>query len=127
MRDGDYVDGKKHGLWISYFADGTKASEGHYCNGQKDGLWRLYHPNGQTKSEATFANGKYVGLYISYHENGNRRWQGRYNEITGTSADGTKDGVWLDYEKDGETVKRRMTYRRGSKVKADEYAPFANQ
>jgi hypothetical protein len=32
--------------------------------------------------------------------------------------------VWLDYEEDGETVKRRMTYKRGSKVRPDEYAPF---
>ena len=126
MRDGDYINGMKHGLWISYYADGTKMSEGHYCNGQKDGPWTLYWPNCQKKSEAMFANGKYVGLYTSYHENGNRRWQGRYNGITGTSADGTKDGVWLDYEEDGETVKRRMTYKRGSKTKPDEYAPFGD-
>jgi hypothetical protein len=51
-------------------------------------------------------------------------WQGCYNEITGTSADGTKNGVWLDYENDGETVCRRMTYKCGSKVKPDEYPLF---
>lgn len=124
MREGEYVDGKKHGLWVSYFADGTKMNEGHYSNGQKNGAWTLYHPNGNKKSEANFVDGKYTGLYTSYHENGQRRWQGRYNEITGTSADGTKDGVWLDYEEDGETVRRRMTYRRGSKVRPDEYPPF---
>ena len=91
MREGDFKDGKKHGPWT------------------------LYYPNGNKKSEATFSEGKYVGLYTSFHPNGNRRWQGRYNEITGTSADGTKDGVWLDYAEDGETVKRRMTYKRGAK------------
>ena len=98
--------------------------EGSYLNGKKHGPWTLYHPNGNKKSEATFSEGKYTGLYTSYHENGNRRWQGRYNEITGTSADGTKDGVWLDYAEDGETIVRRMTYKRGSKVRPDEYAPF---
>ena len=100
MREGDFKDGKKHGPWM------------------------LYWPNGNKKSEANFVDGKYTGLYTSYHENGKRRWQGRYNEITGTSADGTKDGVWLDYAEDGETIVRRMTYKRGSKVRPDEYAPF---
>ena len=124
MREGEYVEGNKHGLWISFFVDGAKHSEGHYRDGQKHGPWTLYHPNGNKKSEATFADGKYTGLYTSCHENGDRRWQGRYNEITGTSADGTKDGVWLDYAEGGETVKRRMTYKRGSKTKPDEHAPL---
>lgn len=127
IREGEYKEGKKHGLWISFFADGTKASEGSYRDGQKDGPWTLYHPNGHKKSDAMFADGKYTVLYTSYHQNGQRRWQRRYNEITGTSADGTKEGVWLDYEEDGENVRRRMTYRRGSKVRPDEFPPFENQ
>ena len=98
--------------------------EGSYLNGKKHGPWTLYHPNGNKKSEATFVEGQYVGLYTSYHPNGKRRWQGRYNEITGTSAAGTKDGVWVDYAEDGETIVRRMTYKRGSKTNPDEYAPF---
>ena len=124
MREGEYVDGKKDGPWVIYFSDGTRASEGSYRGGQKHGPWTLYHPNGHKKSEATFVDGKYTGLYTSCHENGQRRWQGRYNDITGTSADGTKEGVWHDYEEDGEMVRRRMTYRRGGKTRADEFPPF---
>ncbi len=124
MTVGEYVDGEKEGPWVSYFANGNKMSEGRYHKGRKEGLWILYHPNGQKKSEATFVNGHYSGLYTSYYENGCRRWQGYYNEARGNSADGTKEGVWHDYEEDGETVQRRMTYHRGSKTKKDEYAPF---
>lgn len=124
MQDGEYVDGKKHGYWTTYYANGNKMSEGEYKQGVKEGLWILYHSNGNKKSEATFVNGKYTGLYTSYHENGKRRWQGSYNEAKGVSADGTKEGVWHDYEEDGETVKRRMTYHRGSRTKPDEFPPF---
>jgi len=124
MRDGEYVDGEKEGYWVSYYANGNKMSEGEYRKGKKHGLWILYYPNGNKKSEATFVEGKYTGLYTSYHENGKRRWQGYYNEIKGLSSDGTKEGVWHDYEEDGETVRRRMTYHHGSRTKPDEYPPF---
>jgi len=45
-----------------------------------------------------------TGLYTSFHPNGNRHYQGRYNDHQGQSSDGTKDGPWKDYAKDGETV-----------------------
>ena len=39
-----------------------------------------------------------------------------------TSADGRKEGVWLYYEEDGETVWRIITYKKGgSRAKPDEY------
>jgi antitoxin component YwqK of YwqJK toxin-antitoxin module len=109
---------------VTYYANGNKMSEGRYVNGKKEGLWILYWPNGNKKSEATFSEGKYTGLYTSYHENGKRRYQGRYNEIKGVSADGTKAGVWHVYEEDGETIHHKITYRRGSRAKPDEYPPF---
>ena len=37
--------------------------EGEYVNGKKHGLWRLYYPNGQLKSEAWFHDGLYTGYY----------------------------------------------------------------
>ncbi len=109
---------------MSYYANGNVQREGSYRSGQKDGFWVQYWPNGGKKSEATFVNGKYTGLYTSYHENGKRRTQGLYNEIKGVSADGTKEGVWNDYEEDGETIRRKITYSRGSRTKPDEMAPF---
>src|ERR1043165_7725873 len=116
MNDGAYQDGKKHGPWVTYYANGNKRSEGHYNRGKKEGLWLQYWPNGNKKSEGTFRNDKFTGLYTCYHENGNRKWQGRYNESNGSSADGTKEGEWFDYEEDGETVRRKMTYHRGSRT-----------
>ena len=124
MRNGDYVDGEKDGPWISYSANGNVASEGSYVQGQKHGFWTLYWPNGNKKSEATFHYGKNTGLYTAYHENGARRVQGRYNELTGKSSDGKKEGVWRDYAEDGETEVRRITYHNGSRACKDQYPPF---
>ncbi|HZO91781.1 MAG TPA: hypothetical protein VFB38_25920 [Chthonomonadaceae bacterium] len=124
MRDGEYVDGKKHGLWVSYFANGNKMSEGTYRKGKKEGRWVQYWPNGNKKSEATFVDGKYTGYYVCYYENGNKQWEGYYNPIRGNSADGTKEGAWLTYDKETGEVSRRITYKRGSRAKPDEYPPF---
>ena len=120
MNDGDYLDGEKHGDWVTYYANGNKRSEGGYKRGKKDSLWIQYWPNGIKKSEGRFAEDKFAGPYTAYHENGNRAYQGRYNEGTGTSADGTKEGVWCYYGEDGESIWRKITYRRGSRTKPDE-------
>lgn len=114
---GEYLDGEKHGLWITYFANGQKKREGAYNRGKKEGPWILYHQNGNIMTESNFTDDKYTGLYTSYHSNGKRRWQGRYNECKGNSADGTKEGAWIGYEQDGETIKSETIYHRGSKVK----------
>jgi antitoxin component YwqK of YwqJK toxin-antitoxin module len=124
MRDGEYLDGEKHGHWVSYFANGQKMSEGTYRLGKKEGQWIQYWPNGNRKSEATFVDGKNTGLYACYYENGNKQWEGYYNPIKGNSADGTKEGVWLTYDRETGEISRVITYRRGSRAKPDEHAPF---
>ncbi len=124
MRDGEYVDGRKHGRWVSYFSNGRVQSEGTYDMGRKEGRWVLYWPNGNVKSEATFVGGLYTGHYICYYENGNKQWEGYYNPMRGNSADGTKEGVWLCYDRGTGEVDHIITYRRGSRAKPDEYPPF---
>lgn len=86
--------------------------EGEYVNGKKHGLWRLYYPNGQLKSEAWFHDGLYTGYYCSYHDNGAKKFEGRYAPIGGNSRDGRKEGEWLIYRRDGSAV-QRVVYDRG--------------
>ncbi|MEM7032886.1 MAG: hypothetical protein AAF629_25275 [Chloroflexota bacterium] len=113
---GEYKNDKKHGPWIMYYANGNKRSEGTYDEGIKVGEWRLYHKNGTLSSEATFVNGKYTGYYCSYHDNGEKFREGYYNAYTGKSSDGTKDGEWTQYDRDG-NIEHVNVYKRGSKVK----------
>ncbi len=51
---GEMVDGKKHGYWITYYANVQKRSEGNYIHGKKDGPWIHYHMNGNIRPEAFF-------------------------------------------------------------------------
>ena len=37
LTTGEIVDGKKHGYWVTYYANGNKRSEGAYIHGEKDG------------------------------------------------------------------------------------------
>lgn len=127
MEQGEIVEGKKEGRWVSYFANGNVQREGEYRNGKKEGLWILYWPGGNKQSEATFREGKYTGLYTAYHQNGKRRLQGRYNDFAGVPADGTKEGPWNDYAEDGETIRRIITYHRGSRTKPDETFPVEDE
>ena len=117
LTDGEMVNGKKHGYWVTYYANGHKRSEGRYIEGKKEGLWIQYHKNGNKASEASFRNGKNEGDYTAYYGNGNRKWGGPYRKHDGSSADGRKEGVWLCYEEDGETVWRIITYKKGAAVR----------
>lgn len=119
---GEMVDGKKHGYWITYYANGVKRSEGNYIHGEKDGPWITYHKNGNKSGEASFRDGKYEGPCITYHENGNLRSRGAYPKHEGKSYDGKKEGAFYGYEEDGETVWHITTYKKGgSRAKPDEY------
>jgi len=119
---GEMVDGKKHGYWITYYANGLKRSEGNYIHGKKDGPWIQYHKNGNTYTEAFFRDDKHEGTYTSYHENGTLGMIGTYPKHEGKSYDGKKEGAWQWYEDDGETVWRIITYKKGgARAKPDEY------
>ena len=124
LNDGQIIDGKKEDYWITYYANGNKRSQGAYRGGKKEGQWIQYFKNGNKKSEACFRNGLYEGHYISYHENGNRRYEGYYGEHQGNSYDGKKQGEWFIYDEDGERKNRKITYKNGSRAKADEFPPF---
>ena len=120
MNEGEYLDDKKHGLWTTYYANGSKRTEGHYNRGKKEGVWIQYWPSGGKKSEGAFADDKFTGPHTVYHENGNIAHHGVYNVHVGRSSDGTKEGPWTYYEEDGKTVWRIITYHHGSRTKEDD-------
>ena len=38
---GNFVNGKRHGLWEQYYANGNLYSKGNYNNGKGIGLWKF--------------------------------------------------------------------------------------
>ena len=47
----------RHGLFRTYYEDGTLSSEGLYENGAEQGPWRTYHSNGRLASQGTYNQG----------------------------------------------------------------------
>ena len=79
------IDGKKDGLWISYYPNGQLKSETFYQNGKQEGLQREWHDNGQLMTEYFYQNGKREGADRTWYENGqlkseyifqNGKWKG---------------------------------------------------
>lgn len=56
--EGNYNKGLRDGAWIDWGPIGQKESEGNYKNGRRDGLWTTWNPDGGKSSEITYENGK---------------------------------------------------------------------
>ncbi len=123
LSDGQIIDGKKEGYWTAYYANGSKRSEGTFKAGRKHGKWILYHANGNKQSEAEFRDGKYEGYYVSCHKNGNKFREGYYAEYQGNSYDGRKEGVWYQYDEEG-NINTKIIYKHGRVVKRVNEPPF---
>ena len=100
---GEYLEGRRHGVWRHYFVDGSVRSEGTYDKGIVDGAWTWYRSTGGLLQRGGFLMGEKHGLW--------ERWDAAGNPIdSGVWEDGKKSGVWTFYNRDG-TVKRTTTHR----------------
>ena len=50
---GSLRNGKKHGTWASYFANGQVERKGTYNEGKREGLWVKYWDNGRLSYKGT--------------------------------------------------------------------------
>jgi antitoxin component YwqK of YwqJK toxin-antitoxin module len=115
--EGNYVDGKRDGLWTSYFPSGKLSSRGAYLNdeqvgnweyffedgtisatggfdkGRKEGYWKAFSSTGKLKSEVTLDDTG-AGDYVEYYESGRTKVKGRI-------VDHKRQGKWEFYYEDG--------------------------
>ena len=63
-------EGKRDGVWYSYFESGLKWSVQSYKDGLKDGESIVYYPNGKKHYEGFYTNDKKSGHWKFYNENG---------------------------------------------------------
>jgi antitoxin component YwqK of YwqJK toxin-antitoxin module len=104
-------NGKKQGIWINYYPNGSKQSEGNYKNGFKEGIWIFYFQNQIIEEKGSYSKGKPSGEWNWYFENKNLRRNGFFvngkenslfyelNEFgdtleIGKYSDGLKNGLW---------------------------------
>ena len=62
VKEGRFVDGKRHGRWVLRWADGG-VQEGEYVDGKKHGDWVFRYANGGVR-EGPFVDGKIHGKWV---------------------------------------------------------------
>lgn len=74
---GIFVDGKKHGVWCTYFRNGNLQDQFTYVNDKPIGEAKVYYENGNIQEEGYWNLKFWVGEYRRYYESGkvNYVWQ----------------------------------------------------
>jgi antitoxin component YwqK of YwqJK toxin-antitoxin module len=73
-------DGTRHGRAMTWYENGSPASEGEYRDGLKEGEWLFWHPNGQLSGRGSFHLDKPEGLWTTWHDNGRKATEIRYEQ-----------------------------------------------
>ena len=92
---GQYLNGKKDGVWNYHHGNGKLSKVGRFKNGVKDSIWTSYAFDGEIIGRVGFVNGKENGKWdFLYSDTKNQRSIGRYEN-------GEKIGVWEYFNKHG--------------------------
>tara|TARA_B100000925_G_C21941085_1_gene444620 strand:+ start:481 stop:879 length:399 start_codon:yes stop_codon:yes gene_type:complete len=94
-----YQDKPFSGECISYHETGVIRSVQKYIDGLDHGKWEFFHPNSKLETKAYFDKGKRIGNWLYYFYNGELKQESYY------SSAGEKNGIWIIYNKKGDTVK----------------------
>jgi antitoxin component YwqK of YwqJK toxin-antitoxin module len=81
VEEGDYHDGLKVGVWITYFPNGYRKSEFTFVNNRPNGPAVIYFENGKKAEEGTWVVNRWVGEYHLYYEDGTERQHFNYSQV----------------------------------------------
>jgi uncharacterized protein len=109
MVRGNFVDGRKEGVWIENI-NGFK-TEGEYLDDVREGNWKTFYPNGNPYSEGKYIDDYADGIHIFYFENGNIMERGNFTM-------GLKNGEWRYFDEDGKLF-IIVEYSQGVEIKYD--------
>ncbi|MGB0887303.1 MAG: toxin-antitoxin system YwqK family antitoxin [Vicingaceae bacterium] len=107
-----YIKGLKNRISYAYYQSGKIAEEKAFFNDFENGKWIKYYENGKIKMEATHENGSLEGKVLFYSITGKRYVRGFYFHST-------RDKVWLYFEADGNTIKKKEEYDKGKRIDAN--------
>lgn len=118
--DGYYLDSSckiKNGLFYYFHPNKTLSSAGLYVNGKKQGVWRSYYSDGRMKDSTTYENGYIKDIRMEWYANGFPMDSLKYNSdgsavqvswfndgtpgSSGKYQNGKKNGVWQYFHKNG--------------------------
>jgi len=101
---GKYFDNKPHGIWKYYFEDGSIKTKGEYNMGMVTGRWQYFYENGNTKMKGVLVDSKKEDDWTYYYENGQIKSAGKFKK-------NKKDGIWNYFYEDG-TLKGQGFYEK---------------
>ncbi len=67
-----FQNGKKHGIYISWYGNWKKVEQGTYKDGMRDGVWIQWSPTGQKENEGSYKDGIRDGLWTFWDFKGNK-------------------------------------------------------
>ncbi len=102
---GNYNNNYPEGLWTYYFENGNEKATGNLLRGNQEGEWTFFYENGELKSTGELKSGIKNGLWTNYYENGTRKSIGDYRS-------NKKHGIWNYYYEDG-TSKAQANFDNG--------------
>lgn len=126
IEEGEYSEGRKVGLWKTYFPSGKIKNEITYENGRPKGPYTTYYENGQIEERGSWDLNKNLGKFTRYYENGQVQQdftfddsgkrngpQKYYHEngqimIEGSWNGGKEDGEIREYYSNGEVKSVRV-------------------
>ncbi|HTL82324.1 MAG TPA: hypothetical protein VL651_11490 [Bacteroidia bacterium] len=98
VEEGNYLDGKKTGTWISYYPTGIVHISVPYVNGRINGYAYIYNDRGHLEEEGTWQGTRWIGEYKQYYENDSLHLHFFYNKL------GQRDGVQHYYYPNGKEM-----------------------
>ncbi|EOQ95964.1 MORN repeat protein [Leptospira wolbachii serovar Codice str. CDC] len=94
---GNYIEGKKEGIWNLYWADGEFAGNAVYLNDNLNGDVEIGYEDGKKHLKCSYLNRKRNGVCLSYFPNGSIFQESLYR-------DGQLDGIRNTYDEKGNLV-----------------------
>jgi hypothetical protein len=76
----DSPEGVRHGWYVAWHQDGSRAEAGRYRDGLRVGTWTRWHPNGRKSLEAEFRDGVQHGWLVAWDETGRKLFELRFEE-----------------------------------------------
>lgn len=91
--------GRKHGLWIERYDDGSMLKEKHYTNGDPTSRWTTWYRNGKRQTEVHFTDGLLDGSIRHWNKEG-------VLVVDGQFEDSKEVGPWIFKDNDGNSIRR---------------------
>jgi antitoxin component YwqK of YwqJK toxin-antitoxin module len=129
MCEGQWVKGNVSGEWIEYYDAPDKIrNKGNYVGGKKEGMWEYRHENGKVSKAIDYRNDDWHGSYKEWYESGNLMCEGQWVKGNvsgewieyydapdkigkkGNYVDGKQEGMW-EYRYENGKLRKVIHYR----------------